>query len=210
MQSSRRDLVRATALAVLLLAAPLAQAEQLTIDRIYDGGSLSGPTPSKLKISPDGARVTFLRAKADDQTTFDLWEYNIKAQALRLLVDSKMLAPHGEQLSDVEKARRERARVAGRHGIVDYSWAPDGKKLLFPLGGKLYLYDLSAPGKALRELATGGEATDAQISPKGRYVAYVHEQNIWTIDLGDGKARALTHDGGGSVHNGEAEFVAQE
>ena len=204
--------VRAIALALLLFAAtPSAQAEQLTIDRIYGGGSLSGPTPSQLKISPDGARVTFLRAKADDATTFDLWEYNVKAGATRLLVDSKTLAPNGEQLSDVEKARRERARIAGRHGIVEYSWAPDGKKLLFPLGGKLYLYDLTAArAKALRELDTGGEATDPQVSPMGRYVSYVHEKNLWVIDLADGKARALTRDGSGSMHNGEAEFVAQE
>ena len=55
-------------------------AEQLSIDRIYGGGSLNGPTPTKVQISPDGERVTFLRAKADDQTTYDLWEYNVKAR----------------------------------------------------------------------------------------------------------------------------------
>jgi dipeptidyl-peptidase-4 len=203
--------VRAIILSGLLLAAASAAAGQLTIDRIYGGGSLNGPTPLHLRVSPDGTRVTFLRAKSDDQNTFDLWEYNVKAGATRLLVDSKVLAPQGEQLSDVEKARRERARSAGRHGIIDYTWAPDGKKLLFPLGGKLYLYNLQpGSGDALRVLDTGGEAVDAQISPKGRYVSYLREQNIWLIDLADGKARQLTHDGGGTVHNGEAEFVAQE
>ena len=152
----------------LLLAAASASAEQLTIDRIYGGGSLNGPTPIEVKIAPDGSRVTFLRAKSDDQDTFDLWEYNVKAGATRLLVDSKVLAPNGEQLSDVEKARRERARSAGRHGIIDYSWAPDGKKLLFPLGGKLYLYDLQAkPNDPLRELDTGGQAVDHEISLRG-------------------------------------------
>src|SRR4029078_8145370 len=100
-------------------------AEQLTIDRIYGGGSLTGPAPVRLKVSPDCARVTLLRAKADDQNTFDLCEYNVAAGAPRLLVDSRTLAPDGEQLSDAEKARRERARMAGQHGIVDYTWAPD-------------------------------------------------------------------------------------
>jgi len=204
--------VRAVILAVALLAAATSvRSEELTIDRIFGGGSLNGPAPVKLKISPDGARVSFLRAKADDQSTFDLWEYNVRAGKTRLLVDSNTLSSAGEQLSDAEKARRERARIAGRHGIVDYNWAPDGNKLLFPVGEKLYLYDLTArPGKALRELATGGEAIDAQISPKGRFVSYLREQNIWLIDLHDGRARALTHDGGGSIHAGEAEFVAQE
>ncbi|HEX6832140.1 MAG TPA: DPP IV N-terminal domain-containing protein, partial [Rudaea sp.] len=196
---------------LLSAAAVSAQAEQLTIDRIFGGGSLTGPAPNRLKIAPDGARVTFLRAKADDQNTFDLWEYNLRSGKTQMLVDSRRLAPDGEQLSDVEKARRERARTAGRHGIVDYVWAPDGRRLLFPLGGKLYLYDLAAArDKALRELDAGGDAVDPQISPRGRYVSFVHEQNLWLIDLADGKRHALTHDGGGSVHNGEAEFVAQE
>jgi dipeptidyl-peptidase-4 len=203
--------VRAIITSGLMLFAASASAEQLTIDRIFGGGSLNGPTPIELQIAPDGSRVTFLRAKSDDQNTFDLWEYNVKAGATRLLVDSRRLAPDGEVLSDVEKSRRERARSAGRHGIIEYSWTPDGKKLLFPLASKLYLYDLSArDGNALRELETGGPALDPQISPKGRYLSYLRDQNLWVLDLQGGKARQLTRDGGGSVHNGEAEFVAQE
>lgn len=206
--------MRGLALALTMsMAATMAtaQAAQLTIDRIFDGASLSGPTPVKLKASPDGTRVTFLRAKQDDQNTYDLWEYNVNSNQTHLLVDSAVIEPKAAELSDAEKARRERARIAGRHGIVDYQWSPDGKKLLFPLGGKLYLYDLAARSdKALRPLATNGEAIDPKISPLGHYVAYVHEQNLWAIDLRDDKPRQLTRDGGGTVHNGEAEFVAQE
>ncbi|MEP6938785.1 MAG: S9 family peptidase [Rudaea sp.] len=188
-----------------------AKASELTIDRIFDGASLSGTAPIKLKTSPDGTRVTFLRAKSDDQNTFDLWEYNINENGTRRLVDSSLLTPAGEQLSDAEKARRERARVAGRHGLIDYQWAPDGKTLLFPLAGRLYLYDLGAlSSRALRVLDTGGEAADPKVSPRGRYVSYVRAQNLWVIDLKDGHARQLTTDGAGTVHNGEAEFVAQE
>ena len=200
------------ALTVMSLAdITAALAGPLTIERIFDGASLSGQTPVKLKPSPDGTRITFLRAKRDDQNTFDLWEYNVGSHETRMLVDSRHLEPKDTELSDAEKARRERERIAGRHGIVDYEWSPDGKKLLFPLGGKLYLYDLAAPGDAApRLLDTGGEAIDPKVSPLGRYVAYVREQNLWVIGLQDGKPRQLTHDGGGSIHNGEAEFVAQE
>ena len=203
---------KALALAVAVLAmSTSAMASELTIDRIFDGASLSGAAPVKLKASPDGTRVTFLRAKADDQNTYDLWEYNVNANSTRLLVDSKVLQPATEQLSDAEKARRERARIAGRHGIVDYQWAPDGRKLLFPLAGKLYIYDLGAlSARALRALDTGGEAIDPKISPHGHFVSYVREQNLWLIDLADGTSRQLTKDGGGNVHNAEAEFVAQE
>jgi dipeptidyl-peptidase-4 len=51
---------------------------------------------------------------------------------------------------------------------------------------------------------------DPKISPKGRYVSYVRDQNLYVIDLTNGQTRQLTTDGKGTIHNGEAEFVAQE
>ena len=201
--------MRALLFAMMMLPA-CCVADALTIERIFSGGSLDGPVPRELKISPDGQRVTFLRAKASDQNRLDLWEYNIKDKATRLLVDADTL-DSGKELSDAEKARRERARMGSLSGIVSYSWAPNGQTLLFPLGGKLYLYTLNAvDGKAVRELPTGGDIVDPKVSPKGGFVSYVREQNLWVIDLASNEARALTTDGGGPVHNGEAEFVAQE
>ncbi len=195
-------------------------AEQLTIERIFEGGSLSGPSPRALEISPDGSRVTFLRAKADDQNRLDLWEYNIKDGSTRLLVDSNEIAPQGETISDEEQARRERARTANFSGILAYQWSPDGKRLLFPLGDALYLFDLDATLLAsegnnkraapLRRLDTGGAVIDPRISPKGGFVSFVREQNLWLIDLASNARRQLTRDGGGTLHNGEAEFIAQE
>ena len=38
-------------------------AAELTIDRLFDAPALAGPTVVGLKISPDGARVTFLQGK---------------------------------------------------------------------------------------------------------------------------------------------------
>lgn len=185
-----------------------AHAQQLTIERIFSDPGLNGPSPRNLQIAPDGSSVTFLRGASDDQNQLDLWEYNLKDHATRLLVDSKKLEPNGEQLSDAEKARRERARTAGLHGIVDYQWAPDSSKLLIPLNGDLYLYELA--DKTVRRLTQGANALDPRISPKGHYVSYVHDQNLWVIDLADGRATQLTRDGKGAIHNGEAEFVAQE
>lgn len=186
-------------------------ADELTLERIFGDPALAGPTPRAVQVSPDGARVTFVRGKADDQHQLDLWEYNLRDKATRLLVDSRRLLPN-EQLSDVEKARRERERTADFHGIVDYGWAPDGRKLLFPLGGDLYLYDLDARGDAaVRKLTHGeGAALDPKVSPKGGYVSFVRGQNLYVIDLASGETRRLTEDGGGTIHNAEAEFVAQE
>ena len=63
------------------------------------------------------------------------------AQA-RVLVDSKALAPKQEKLSDEEIGRRERQRTAALSGILEYTFAPAGDAVLFPLNGKLYYYQL--------------------------------------------------------------------
>jgi dipeptidyl-peptidase 4 len=202
--------MRALLLALLLLPVRCLMADTLTLESIFGGGGLDGPVPRELKISPDGQRVTFLRARDDDQNRLDLWEYHIRDKTSRRLVDADAL-DSGNELSDAEKARRERARIAGISGIVDYQWAPDGQSLLFPLAGKLYLYSLSKPARqAARELPTGGDFIDPRISPKGGFVSFVRAQNLMVIDLASDEVRALTVDGGDAIHNGEAEFVAQE
>jgi dipeptidyl-peptidase-4 len=189
------------------LAAVPASAERLTLDRIHADPALAGPGVRSLRVSPDGERVTFLRGRPDNQFQLDLWEFNMKDKTTHRLVDSKQLVPN-ENLSLEEKGRRERARTASLSGILSYSWSPDGKQLLVPIAGDLYLVDVARPDAA-RKVASGN-VLDAKISPKGRYVSYVRDQNLYVIDLASGQERQLTLDGKGAIHNGEAEFVAQE
>ncbi|WP_338771538.1 S9 family peptidase [Massilia sp. METH4] len=197
-----------TALSILaLLAAGTASADRLTLDRIYSDPALAGNGVRALKVSPDGARVTFLRGRPDNQFQMDLWEFNLKDKSTRRLVDSKVLVAE-ENLSDAEKARRERERTAALKGIINYSWSPDGKRLLVPIAGNLYLIEVAKPDAA--RLVASGNVTDPKISPKGKYVSFVRDQNLYVIDLATGQEKALTTDGKGTLHNGEAEFVAQE
>lgn len=206
-------------LAMTLIAAtanaatpPAATAGKLTLEAITGDAPLSGPTLMRPQIAPDGSRVTFLRGKDSNRNQLDLWEYDVASGETRMLVDSRDLLPGGETLSDEEKARRERQRIAGLAGIVDYQWAPDSRRLLFPLGGELYLYDLSKSGRdAVRRLTSGGGfATDPKISPKGGYVSFIRGRELWVIDLDSGKEIRLTHDASDTVANGVAEFVADE
>ncbi|KRG63522.1 peptidase S9 [Stenotrophomonas humi] len=196
----------------LMLTTPAVHAEKLTLEAITGNAPLSGPTLMKPKVAPDGSRVTFLRGKDSDVKQLDLWEYDIASGQTRLLVDSKVVLPGTETLSDAEKARRERQRIAAFSGIVDYQWSPDGKTLLFPLGGELYLYDLGKQGRdAVRQLTHGeGFTTDAKLSPNGGFVSFVRERNLWVIDLASGKQLQLTRDGSAVIGNGVAEFVADE
>ena len=111
-------------LLLILHAGPIV-ANELTIERIFADPALSGPTPRAVKVSPDGLRVGLLRGREADQHQLDLWSYDVRDGSLQMRVDSKRLVSV-EQLSEAERARRERERSADYRGIVDYDWAPDG------------------------------------------------------------------------------------
>ncbi len=179
----------------------------LTLKRVFASPDLSGPQPRALRLSPDGTLLTSLRARPDEKERFDLWALDTKTGKERMLVDSKKIGS-GAELSEAEKMQRERARIGGSKGIVTYDWAPDGKSILVPLDGDLFLATLDGKVKRLTETKEG--ELNPVISPAGGYVSFVRDQNLFVQPLAGGAASALTTTGAGTVHWGEAEFVAQE
>src|SRR6478735_5303752 len=202
----------ALVLAALGLLATPAQAEKLSLERLFAAPDLNGPNLRGVKISPDGQLVAYLRARDDDKDRFDLWAFDVRASRDRLLVDSRTLAGADRALSAEEEARRERQRTSAYSGIVEYSFAPDSRHLLIPLNGDLYVYDLARkPAEAVRRLtSTDAYETDSRFSPRSNFVSFVRDQNLFVIDLATGKERAVTREGGGLVSFGVAEFIAQE
>ncbi|TPG12714.1 S9 family peptidase [Sphingomonas oligophenolica] len=180
---------------------------ELTLARVFGSPDLSGSQPRALKLSPDGTLLTFLKPRADEKERLDLWGRDTRTGSERMLVDSKKVGS-GAELSEAEKMQRERARIGGSRGIVAYDWAPDGKTILVPLDGDLYLAGLD--GKTRRLTNTPGGELNPVVSPQGGYVSFVRDQNLFAQPLGGGDATAITTGGGGTVHFGEAEFVAQE
>ncbi len=182
-------------------------AEQLTLERLYQDPALSGPVLKAPAFSPDGQRITFLRATEGDRQ--DLWQYLTATGEIAPLVEANALIDGNETLSAEEQARRERQRVTGS-GIVSYQWSPDGQSLLFPLAGQLYLHTPDVTNNATRVLGNGGDITDVRFSSLGRWVSFVRDQNLVVVDVQSGRERQLTVEGGGPIKFGMAEFVAQE
>lgn len=200
----------AAAVAPLLVALappPGVSQKKLTIERIFASPPLSGPSPRLLKLSPDGRYAALLQPRPQDRERYDLWAIDTSTGQRRMLLDSTKIG--GGEISEAEKMRRERARVGGSKGIVEYEWAPDGKSILAPVDGDLYLADV-ASGEVRRLTSTPETEIDAHVSEGGRYVSFVRDQNLYAIDLASKTERKLTSEGKGTVTCGTAEFVAQE
>ncbi|MBR9728345.1 S9 family peptidase [Shewanella intestini] len=195
---------------IYLTTAPLTHIDggktPLTIERIHQSPALAGTSPRGLQISPDGLRVTYLAGRDDNQNFYDLWQMDTITGKRSMLINADDLA--SGELSNEEKARRERQRIYGQ-GIMEYFWSEDGHSILIPASGQLYLYHVAS--NKIDSLNTGeGFVTDARLSPKAHYVSFIREQNLYVLSLVDGAITALTHDGKGPIKNGMAEFVAQE
>ncbi|CAN5331974.1 S9 family peptidase [soil metagenome] len=180
--------------------------QTLTLKRVFASPDLSGAQPRLLKLSPDGTMLTSLKPRPDEKDRFDLWALDIATGKERMLVDSKKLGT-GAELSEAEKMQRERLRIGGQRGIVAYDWSPDGKTILVPLDGDLYLASLD--GKVIRLTNTPQGELNPKVSPGGGYVSFVRAQNLYVQPIG-GTETKLSPDGAGTVHWGEAEFVADE
>ncbi|HXV77953.1 MAG TPA: DPP IV N-terminal domain-containing protein, partial [Candidatus Polarisedimenticolaceae bacterium] len=164
--------------------------------------------PEVVRVTPDAAAVLFLRSGPRDPTRA-LFELDLASGRERTLATaSDLLGGEAETLSAEEQARRERQRVSAR-GIASYELSPDGRSVLVPLSGRLFLVD-RADG-SVRELAGSPvPAIDARFSPDGSTVSCVRDGEIYLIGLADGVERPLTRGAGGGVTHGLAEFVAQE
>ncbi len=181
---------------------------QLTFERVFASPSLNGPAPRGVKLSPDGRWLTLLRPRADDRERYDLWGYDRSSAQWRMLVDSLKLSS-GAALSEAEKMQRERLRIGDLKGIVSYDWSADGKVLLVPLDGELYLAGLD--GTAAHIAGVGADPLNARLSAKGHYLSFVRDRRIWIAPATGGEPRSITPpETATTVHWGEAEFVAQE
>ena len=194
---------------VMAGTAMAAQAQQkITPERVFAAPDLSGPRARGVSLSPDGAMVTYLRAKIDDPRMTDLWAADVAGGEPRMLIDARALIPKDRALSEAEKSRRERMGVQ-THGVVAYDWDEEGKFILVPVEGDLWLWSRT-DGKVSRLTDTPQDEIDAKVSPKGAFVSFVRDDNLYVMPSAGGPERALTTGGDELKSWATPEFIAQE
>ncbi|MEJ2701950.1 MAG: DPP IV N-terminal domain-containing protein [Sedimentisphaerales bacterium] len=86
---------------------------------------------------------------------------------------------------------------------------PSRSAVLFDYENDLYYCTLD--GKtAVRLTSTPGREQYGTFSPNGEFVAFVRDKNLYVVDIATQTERALTTDGGGTISNGEADWVYYE
>ena len=164
--------------------------------------------PRGFAISPDGARVVFVRSGSGTDVVGRLWEVDATTGAERLLADPVLLHDGPEELSPEERARRERMRE-GSSGIVGFATDAAVTVAAFALSGGLYAVPLVDSGPVVA-LEVPGPVIDPRVSPDGTHVAYVSGRSLRVARIDGTEDRALAEPAHEAETCGLADFVSAE
>ena len=167
---------------VAQVSAPVTQASRpLTVEAIFAHGSLTGTVPEELRWSPDGKRLLYVDASADDGG--ELKEVEPATGQTHVLVShEKLAAIFASKATETDRDHRDRYKLAS------YLWSPDSSQLLFDANGHLWLYDLTK--KSAVEVASGAASgttsgDDPKFSPNGEFVSMVRDHGLSVVRIPD-------------------------
>jgi len=168
----------------------------------------SAGAPRLFSITTDGSAVLFLRSNSGTDAVGRLWSIDATTGEERLVADPSDLLEGSEELSQQERARRERMRE-GNSGIVGYSADRDCTRSVFTLSGGLYAVDL-APGATVRGLDIEGPVIDPRLSPDGSHIAYSAQGSMRVVAYDGANERVLVSGRNENETAGLTDFIAAE
>ncbi len=203
---------RRTFLACLLLALPACQLAPhrppaLDLDPLFAlAREVRNPVPSGLAWldaghylvhgtppgAAEGAEPMLHRVAVDDGRWQPLYDAGAMTAALEAL-------PAFDRKAAERWSRRSR-----------YTWLPDHAGVLIRHGGGLHVYRF-AEDRAVTILADTQGVVGETLSPDGKRLAFVRDNDLWTVStLGGEEPVRLTTDGSDTLLNGRLDWVYQE
>lgn len=148
--------------------------------------ALMGPGPTSFNWSPSGAVLAYLEPRPGGDV---LMAIQAASGEKRVLLDPGD-NPDGIDLSSAQ-------------------WAPQGGRIL--LAGSSALWLLDEQTGSLESLAVGSAGQTAlTFSPDGTHIAYVQDNDLYTLRIEDGSITRLTNDGSETIFNGALDWVYNE
>ncbi|WP_239021076.1 S9 family peptidase [Novacetimonas hansenii] len=190
---------------VLMLAAWQGHGRADTLQCFAESAATQGYTlgiARNAMLTPDGRGVMFLRSGAQD-TAQQLWYRDIASGRDVALTH---VAVANEHLSVEEKARRERARLT-MTGVTAFEMADGGTMAIASQAGHLLRVNLT--NQEVTSLP-GDDWGAPRLSPDGRHVAVIKDNDVHVIALETGKVHRVTRGGTADLTHGVAEFAAAE
>jgi len=154
------------------------------IARIYSNTPITGVLPRNIKWSKDSKTLSYLRMTyAGEVPTKSLW-----------LTDTVSF--------------RDRPLISGTDFQIDeYSWLNE-KEILVVSNGDLYTFD--ADGKKKQIGKPDLKASDVKVSPNGKQIAFVKDNNIFVIKTHAQNPIQITKDGNADTYYGGVSWIYGE
>ena len=167
---------------------------------------LSLGEPRIFTVSPDGARLVFVRSNGGSDPVNTLWVADTATRTESEVFDPRTLKTDTATLTAEELRRRERARE-GASGITSYACDAKVENVVTILGGQVIHINLMNGVVTIPPIEPG--VFDARLSPDGNTISYVHGGALCVCAL-DGNERVLATENNDTVSWGSAEFIAAE
>jgi dipeptidyl-peptidase 4 len=167
---------------------------------------LSLGEPRNFTVSPDGARLVFVRSHGGSDPVNTLWIADTATGTEREVFDPRTLKTDTATLTAEELRRRERARE-GAGGITSYACDAKVEDVVTILGGQVIHINLLSGAVTIPPVEPG--VFDARLSPDGGTISYVRGGALCVCTL-DGNERVLATEDNDTVSWGSAEFIAAE
>ncbi len=148
--------------------------------------ALMGSGPSSFSWSPKGAILAYVEPRDGRDV---LWVYDATTRAKRVLLDP------GDN--------------PNRIALSSAQWSPQGDLILLSGATSLWLLDARTGG--MKPLAAGSSVkTGLMFSPDGTRIAFVQDNDLYTIRVSDSQVVRLTTDGSTTIFNGTLDWVYNE
>ncbi len=196
--------IRATLFLLTLLLAfsnLWSQEQGLTLEDIFQSSKYRLKTLSGIQWLPDGSGFLYLKKEKDEKA---LMLHRVK---------------NGEEELWLDLTKLEDPFTKKPLKVFSYMISKDGKKILFKTDARrvwrrfdearFFVYEIDSQ-KLIPVHADSVRVRHAKLSPNGKMVGYVLDNNIYVQDLASGKIAQITNDGSETIINGQFDWVYEE